>query len=245
MQKLLIDLYFLTELFNIKRGAMRRLREFVTNIAREVADERIKHFLDKRDYPEFKVHILPGGKMPVRATDGAVGFDAFLRAVVSPHEMDPNNKILRKSLFNFKDIPKDNPFEERHVVLAPTENQGTNGNELVYLMEPGQSVLVGIGLVVEMEFPYFHWVAPRSGLAAKWGITVTNAPGTVDPDYRGEAGVLVLNNNRQPFQLKKDMKIAQAVFQRAVIPKLIEVASYKELSQTVRGTGGFGSTGIR
>ncbi len=204
-------------------------------------DERIKYFLNQRDCPEVKVHILPGGKMPRRATDGSVGFDVFLRAVVSAHEMDPDNKILRKPLFNFKDVPKDNPFVERHIISAPTEN----GNELAYTMEAGESVLVGIGIVVEMEFPLFHWVAPRSGLASKWGITVTNAPGTVDPDYRGEAGVLVLNNNKHSFLLKKDMKIAQALFQRAVIPELVEVESYEDLSKTCRGTGGFGSTGIR
>ena len=179
--------------------------------------------------------------MPKRATDGSVGFDVFLRAVVSPHDMDPDNKILRKCLFNFKDSPRENPHIERHVVISPTET----GNELAYMMEAGESVLVGIGIVVEMEFPLFHWIAPRSGLAGKWGITVTNAPGTVDPDYRGEAGVLVKNNNDHPFPLKKDMKIAQALFQRAIIPELVEVKLYEDLSITNRGTGGFGSTGIR
>ncbi len=70
-------------------------------------------------------------------------------------------------------------------------------------------------------------------------------PGTVDPDYRGEAGVLVLNNNNHPFLLKKDMRIAQIIFQTAIIPKLVELPSYEELSTTKRGSGGFGSTGVR
>ena len=87
---------------------------------------------------------------------------------------------------------------------------GQSGNQLAYQMDPGESVLVGIGFITEMEWPMFYWVAPRSGLAAKWGITVTNAPGTVDPDYRIET-----------------------------------VKSFEELSQTLRGTGGFGSTGIK
>src|SRR3989338_8413208 len=91
----------------------------------------------------------------------------------------------------------------------------------------------------------FHWVAPRSGLASKWRITVTNAPGTVDPDYRGEAGVLLLNINSNPIPLTKDMKIAQAIFQMAIIPELVEVSSHQELTTTKRGVGGFGSTGIR
>lgn len=224
---------------------MSKLRDLITGIATRVADERIVHFLNQRDRPEVKFFVLPGGKRPIRATPGAVGFDFFLRAVVSPDKMDPDNKVLRKNLFNFKDVPRDNPFIERHIVVAPTENGGVSGNELAYMMDSGESVLVGVGVVVEMEFPLFHWVAPRSGLASRWGITVTNAPGTVDPDYRGEAGVLVLNTNKHPFPLKKDMKIAQALFQRAVIPELVEVESYEDLSKTVRGTGGFGSTGIR
>lgn len=235
-------LYTIQQNFFIILVTMKASRRFRRLITRMV-DERIHCFLHQLDYPKVKFFVLPGGKKPLRATEGAVGFDFFLRAAVSPSEMEPNNRILRKTLFNFKDTPRDNPFIERHILITPAENG--SGTELAYMMEPGESVLVGVGVVFEMDFPLFHWVAPRSGLAAKWGITVTNAPGTVDPDYRGEAGVLVLNTNKHPFPLKKDMKIAQALFQRAVIPELVEVKSYEDLSKTVRGTGGFGSTGIR
>lgn len=145
-----------------------------------------------------RIHLLSGGKMPERKTEGAIGFDVAIRAVVSPTEMDPE-----------------------------------------------ESVLVGIGFITEMEWPMFYWVAPRSGLAAKWGITVTNAPGTVDPDYRGEAGVLVYNRNPHQFLLHKNMRIAQVIFQRAIIPNLEEILTYQELTNTGRGTGGFGSTGIK
>lgn len=188
-----------------------------------------------------KIYLLPGGKMPERKTKGAVGFDAAIRAVVSPTEIDSSNPILRKTLFDFIEVPKDNPYTERHVVIVP----GQLGNQLAYQMDPEESVLVGIGFITEMEWPMFYWVAPRSGLAAKWGITVTNAPGTVDPDYRGEAGVLVYNRNPHPFLLHKDMRIAQVIFQEAAIPALVVVESYEELSNTARGTSGFGSTGIK
>jgi len=87
-------------------------------------------------------------------------------------------------------------------------------------------------------------VAPRSGLASKWGITVTNAPGTIDPDYRGEAGVLVYNRNNHPYDLKHNMRIAQIIFQWALIPVIAEVKRHRDLGSTNRGTGGFGSTGI-
>ena len=190
---------------------------------------------------KVRIHLLPGGKMPERKTPGAIGFDAAIRAIVSPMEMDSLNPILRKTLFNFTEVPKDNPYTERHIVIVP----GQSGNQLAYQMDPGESVLVGIGFITEMEWPMFYWIAPRSGLAAKWGITVTNAPGTVDPDYRGEAGVLVYNRNPHPFLLHKDMRIAQIIFQKAIIPDIEKVVSCEELSSTTRGTDGFGSTGIK
>ena len=179
--------------------------------------------------------------MPELKTNGAIGYDVAIRAVVSPTEMDSTDPILRKTQFDFVNFPKDNPYVERHIIVVP----GESGNELAYQMDPGESTLVGIGFLTEMEWPMFYWVAPRSGLAAKWGITVTNAPGTVDPDYRGEAGVLVFNRNSHPFLLRKNMRIAQVIFQEAIIPTFEVVDSYKDLSFTTRGTGGFGSTGIR
>ena len=193
------------------------------------------------EQPPVKIHLLPGGKMPEMKTAGAIGFDVAIRAVVSPNEMDPHNPVLRKTLFDFENVPKDNPYVERHIIVVPSQA----GNLMAYQIEAGESVLVGIGFLTEMEWPMFYWVAPRSGLAAKWGITVTNAPGTVDPDYRGEAGVLVYNRNPHPFLLHKDMRIAQIIFQSAIIPDFIRVDSPEELSGTSRGVGGFGSTGIR
>lgn len=190
---------------------------------------------------QIKIYTLPGGRFPERKTEGAIGFDAAIRAVVSSTEMDPTNPILRKTLFDFTEVPKDNPYTERHIVIVPSQA----GNQLAYQMDPGESVLVGIGFITEMEWPMFYWIAPRSGLAAKRGITVTNAPGTVDPDYRGEAGVLVYNRNPHPFLLHKDMRIAQVIFQMAIIPDFVKVEFYEDLSNIARGTGGFGSTGIK
>ncbi len=203
-------------------------------------NEKIEELIERLFFPNFKIYIFPGGKMPQRATDDAIGYDFYLRALVSPFDMEPDN-ILRKTIFDFKKFPRGNPKLENRVV----NYVGEDGNELAYRLEPGESVLVGVGCVVEMDFPTFHWIAPRSGLATKWKITVTNAPGTVDPDYRGEAGVSVHNINDEPILLTKDMKIAQGIFSIAVIPNLTKVDTYEELSKTVRGVGGFGSTGIR
>jgi dUTP pyrophosphatase len=174
--------------------------------------------------------------MPKRQTEEAVGYDVYLRAVVSAHQMDGKNPKLRKTLFDFEVMPGD-PETRKHI-------DRQNG-ELVYVMEPQESVLVGIGFVTAMPSGMFMWVAPRSGLASKHGITVTNAPGTVDPDYRGEAGVLVFNRNDITFALQRHMRIAQVIFQWALFPDFQEVTDYEDLPKTARGVGGFGSTGLR
>ena len=189
-----------------------------------------------------KILTLPGGRMPERKTDGAIGYDVSIRAIVSPSEMDPNHKILRKTLFDFERMP-DDPFVTRHIIQQPSEDG--KSTVLVYEMEPQESILVGIGFCTEMNFPLFYWVAPRSGLSSRYGLTVTNAPGTVDPDYRGEAGVLVYNRNDKPFRISRGMRIAQVIFQEAVIPSMIPIDSFEDFSDSKRGTGGFGSTGLK
>lgn len=187
------------------------------------------------NFGRVDVFILEGGHLPKRMTPGAIGYDAFLRAIVSPKEMDTQKTHLRKTLFDFKNQAEDE-YTKSHVV--------EDGGELIYRMSPHESVLGGIGFITAMDFPMFFWVAPRSGLASKWGVTVTNAPGTVDPDYRGEAGVLIYNRNNHPFDLKKNMRIAQIIFQVALIPDLIELDDYYKLPDTKRGAGGFGHTGM-
>ena len=186
--------------------------------------------------PNIIINVLPGGIMPKRQTEGAIGFDTHIRAVVSDSEMDRNHPVLRKTLFDFKNWPED-PKVKSHV----HEN---SEHGLIYRMEPHESVLVGIGFVTAMPFPMFYWMAPRSGLSSKWGITVTNAPGTVDPDYRGEAGVLVYNRNSTTFDIHHGMRISQIIFQWALIPEFQVYEDLEKLPKTLRGSGGFGSTGI-
>ena len=192
--------------------------------------------------PKTHMHVLPGGKMPKRQTAGAIGYDVHLRAIVSPNEMSEENPVLRKTIFDFDRIPRGNSSLAKK--FFSIRRKKGEGHELVYRMAPHESVLVGIGFVTAMPFPMFYWTAPRSGLAAKWGITVTNAPGTVDPDYRGEAGILVYNRNDHTFDLKQNMRIAQIIFQWALIPQIKRVRSYDKLPASIRGVGGFGSTGL-
>lgn len=176
--------------------------------------------------------------MPERQTKGAIGYDVRIRAIVSATRMDPKNAVLRETIFDFEN----NPIDMSQVRWRP---YGGGQGELVYEMKPHESVLVGIGFVTAMPRGMFYWVAPRSGLASKFGITVTNAPGTVDPDYRGEAGVLVYNRNSTTFDLKRGMRIAQIIFQRALLPDFETVEQHHQLPESIRGAGGFGSTGLR
>jgi dUTP diphosphatase len=105
---------------------------------------------------------------------------------------------------------------------------------------PGRFALVPTGLSIALPEGYEAQVRPRSGLAAKHGVTVLNAPGTVDADYRGEIGVLLINHGAAPVAIKRGERIAQMVIAPVARAELVAVA---ELSSTARGSGGFGSTG--
>jgi dUTP pyrophosphatase len=109
-------------------------------------------------------------------------------------------------------------------------------------LEPGQRALVPTGLSFEIPPGFEIQVRPRSGWAAKKGVTVVNSPGTVDADYRGEVKVALVNLGLEPIEIVDQDRVAQAVLCPVVQAELVERA---ELSDTVRGSGGFGSTGFR
>lgn len=102
--------------------------------------------------------------------------------------------------------------------------------------------LIPTGLYIEMSEGYEAQVRPRSGLAIKHGITVINSPGTIDADYTGEIGVILINLSNTPFTVEPGERIAQLVFSKYEQAEFIEV---KELSETERGEGGFGHTGLK
>ena len=108
------------------------------------------------------------------------------------------------------------------------------------ILNPLERALIPTGLFIALENGYEAQVRPRSGLALKKGITVLNAPGTIDADYRGEIGVVLINLSNVPFVVENGERIAQLVFAKyeQVCFELVN-----ELSETQRGTGGFGSTG--
>lgn len=112
--------------------------------------------------------------------------------------------------------------------------------EVPLVLEPMERVLVSTGLFIEVPVGYEAQVRPRSGLALKNGISVLNSPGTIDADYRGEIRVVLANLSKEPFQINDGDRIAQMIISAHVQVQLEQV---EVLSETHRGTGGFGHTG--
>ena len=112
--------------------------------------------------------------------------------------------------------------------------------ETPIVLKPMERCIVKTGLFMALPEGFEAQVRPRSGLAAKHGITVLNSPGTIDADYRGEVGVILINLSQDDFEITHGMRVAQMVIAKFEQAHFIEV---KELSKTVRGAGGFGSTG--
>ncbi len=141
-------------------------------------------------------------------------------------------KIINKSKHQ---LPKYETEQSAGVDLRANINQSIT-------LKPLERTLVKTGLFIALPKGFEAQVRPRSGLAYKNGITVLNSPGTIDADYRGEIGVILVNLSNQEFVINDGERIAQMVIAKHEQPQFIEV---KELNQTKRGEGGFGSTGTK
>lgn len=132
--------------------------------------------------------------------------------------------------------------------LPSYQSAGAAGLDLFAALAPGATLtlppggrrLVPTGVALAIPADYEGQIRPRSGLAAKAGVTVLNAPGTIDSDYRGEIGVILINHGEAPFDIVRGARIAQIIFARVVRAVLFEAA---DLDATERGVNGFGSTG--
>jgi dUTP pyrophosphatase len=132
--------------------------------------------------------------------------------------------------------------------LPAYASEGAAGLDLVAALAPGQKLvlepgardLVPTGVAIHLPSGYEAQVRPRSGLALEFGVTVLNAPGTIDADYRGEVKALLVNLGTHPFEIVRGMRIAQLVIAPCAQVELVETDA---LDETVRGDGGFGSTG--
>ncbi|MFH0869771.1 MAG: dUTP diphosphatase [archaeon] len=107
-------------------------------------------------------------------------------------------------------------------------------------LEPGEFKLIPAGFQMEIPRGFVAEITPRSGLAAKHGISIVNSPGLIDPDYRGEVGIVLINLGKEDFVVKRNERIAQMNIKKVERAEFVEE---KDLSKTARGEGGFGSTG--
>ena len=131
-------------------------------------------------------------------------------------------------------------------LLPMQANPGDAGMDLysieTALIPSGEAKLIRTGLQIELPKGTEAQIRPRSGLALKYSVTVLNSPGTIDEGYRGEIGVIIINHGKETFTVEKSMRIAQMVIQTVPVVQLTEV---NELSQSERGTSGFGSSGTK
>lgn len=131
--------------------------------------------------------------------------------------------------------------------LPRLASEGAAGLDLAAALDeavtiaPGRWAAIPTGLAMAVPRGYEAQVRPRSGLALRHGVTVLNAPGTIDADYRGEVKVLLINHGPEPFVVRHGDRVAQFVLARCTAPELIEVTA---LDETARGARGFGSTGV-
>ena len=135
---------------------------------------------------------------------------------------------------------------DKNIILPEYKTHGSSGMDLMAHVEatvkifPGEKKIIPTGVCVAIPEKYEIQIRPRSGLAAKNGISILNTPGTVDSDYRGEIKVILVNFGKNIFEIKKNDRIAQMVVCPIIKAELEEV---ENLPETVRGEGGFGSTG--
>ena len=137
-----------------------------------------------------------------------------------------------------------NIIAEEDCLIPSYETAGASGADLKSkedgILKSGERRLVKTGVFIELPAGYEAQVRPRSGLALKHGITMLNSPGTIDSDYRGEIGVIMINHGSEPFVYKKGDRIAQLVISKY---SRVEFKNTLSLTETVRGAGGFGHTG--
>jgi len=152
------------------------------------------------------------------------------------HQLDRCIKIFVSKVSGAEDIPLPQYMTEG----ASGMDLAANIAENIYL-EPGEFKVIPCGIQLELPRGFEAQVRPRSGLAAKYGVTVLNSPGTIDSDYRGEIKVILINHGKEKFEIKRGDRIAQLVISKV---EQVEIVQNSHLGKTTRGEGGFGHTGV-
>lgn len=172
------------------------------------------------------INASPTLKLPEYKTEGSSGLDLMAAFDVIPR--NPSDRFITK-YYTSNGEPKVEVFKNLTV-------------DSVFVLEPGARACIPVGLYMEIQAGYELQIRSRSGLALRNGIIVVNAPGTIDCDYRGMVGVELINEGFEDFHITHGMRIAQGVF-----AKFEQARFYltEELSETGRGTNGYGSSGLK
>jgi dUTP pyrophosphatase len=150
---------------------------------------------------------------------------------------------LEKVFIKFKRLD-----DSADLPLPCYESEGSSGMDIRacvkddVILQPGQIKLIPTGLAVSIPFGYEAQMRPRSGLSLKHGIGFVNSPGTIDSDYRGEIGIIMINWGESPFTIRRGDRIAQMIISKVC---RADIAEEKMLDDTLRGGGGFGHSGVR
>jgi len=153
-----------------------------------------------------------------------------------------NFKNLEMTILKIKKLEN-----SQGLALPKYETNGSAGMDLIasidedIIIKSGEIKLIKTGIAIALERGFEAQIRPRSGLALKNGITVLNTPGTIDSDYRGEICVILINHSKLDFVVSRGMRIAQMIIAKYAQAEIIEV---ENLDETVRGSSGFGSTGV-
>ena len=150
---------------------------------------------------------------------------------------------MEKVLIKFKRLD-----DSVDLPLPCYESKGSSGMDIracvkgPVILQPGQIKLIPTGLAISIPFGYEAQMRPRSGLALKHGIGLVNSPGTIDSDYRGEIGIVMINWGESPFTVRRGDRIAQMIISKVCRADIVEA---EMLDDTLRGEGGFGHSGVR
>tara|TARA_B100000927_G_C16457286_1_gene466377 strand:+ start:716 stop:1318 length:603 start_codon:yes stop_codon:yes gene_type:complete len=193
--------------------------EMLENLLKAINEEG-GYNLDEftKQYSQLDKYILP--ETDVTKNEFSIGYS--IKFINKSNNPDPEYSTEGSAGFDFR----------------------ANINEVVTL-GPGEKTMISTGLYFELPTHLELQVRPRSGLAAKHGVTVLNSPGTIDSDYRGEVMIILINHGKEPFIIENGDRIAQGVLSSLVGKTLVNFTKVESLNQTNRGDGGFGSTGIK
>lgn len=178
---------------------------------------------------DLRIKLLTGGQMPKQGTADSAGFDLY--ACITDSDFIKNDMCIYAS-----GLRGDVAFSIDRELLD--SSFGRN----YALIGPGETKVISVGFKMELPLGYEMQIRPRSGNSLKTKLRVANSPGTIDSGYRGDVGVILENVGDKPIIIFHGDRIAQGVVQE--VPK-VTLTKVKEVSETERGTGGFGSTGVR